>query len=143
MGTDAFHARILIVDDQASNLRLLEHTLHRAGFVSIVSTTNPLEVGQLHQLEPFDLLILDVQMPRMNGFEVIDEVRITQDDSRVAILVITADPSQMVRAMEAGANGFLSKPFVLTEVQLRIRMLLESRMNHVAALKGEKQQTLS
>lgn len=119
---DVLHSRILIVDDQDSNVRLLEYTLRRGGFLAVTSTTDPLEVCALHRQHSYDLIILDLQMPRMSGFEVIESLR---QAGPVAILVITADPAQMVRALEAGARGFISKPFVLSEVQQRVRLMLE------------------
>ena len=119
---DVLRARILIVDDQQANLRLLEFALRRGGYVAVSSTANPLEVCALHRENPFDLILLDIQMPRMNGFEVLKAL---VEEQTVAVLVLTADPAQMVRALEAGATGFLSKPFVLAEVLTCVRLMLE------------------
>jgi DNA-binding response OmpR family regulator len=117
-------ARILIVDDQESNLRLLEYTLRRAGHLAVSSTSDPVAACALHRLNRYHLILLDLQMPRMNGFEVMAELaRI--EGSRVAVLVLSADPAQMVRALEAGASGFLSKPFVLGEVVKQVHGMLE------------------
>jgi DNA-binding response OmpR family regulator len=123
--TDVFSARILIVDDQESNLRLLEYALRRGGYLAVTATANPLEVSALHRRHRYDLILLDIQMPRMNGFEVLQGLRSPGKEDSVAVLVLTADPAQMVRALESGATGFLSKPFVLAEVLTCVRLLLE------------------
>lgn len=123
--TDAFSARILIVDDQDSNLRLLEFALRRGGYTAVSSTANPMEVCALHHEHPYDLILLDIQMPRMNGFEVLEGLRCLVEEKAVAVLVLTADPAQMTRALAAGATGFLSKPFVLAEVLTCVRLMLE------------------
>ena len=128
--TDILGARILIVDDQQANLRLLEYALRRAGYLDVASTAEPLEVSALHRRNDYDLIILDLQMPHMNGFQVMEELMRVEGGERVVILVLSADPAQMIRAMEAGAAGFLSKPFVLAEVVLRVRLLLEKPLNH-------------
>jgi CheY-like chemotaxis protein len=122
---DVFRSRILIVDDQESNLRLLEYTLRRGGYVAVASTTDPAAVCALHRQNRYDLILLDIQMPGMNGFEVLEGLRNMGGD-RAAVLVLTADPAKMLPALEAGASGFLSKPFVLTEVLLRVRLMLEA-----------------
>ena len=126
--TDAFGARILIVDDSESNVRLLEFTLRRAGYRGVSSTTEPTQVSALHRQDPFDLILLDLQMPRMNGFEVMAALSDVEDVESAAVLVLSADPSQRSSAMQAGATDFLSKPFDLTELLLRVRRLLETRM---------------
>jgi DNA-binding response OmpR family regulator len=122
--TEAFHARILVVDDQETNVRLLEYALGRAGYVAVSSTTDSTKVGALHLRNHYDLILLDLQMPRMNGFEVMTGLGELEGEGGVAVLVLSADPSQEARAMEAGARGFLSKPFVLTEVLRRVRLML-------------------
>lgn len=119
--TDVFGARILIVDDQESNVRLLEFTLRRGGYVAVASTTNPFEVCALHRQNRYDLILLDLQMPGMNGFEVLEGLK---NEETVSVLVLSADPAQMVQALAAGAKGFLSKPFVLTEVLARVHLIL-------------------
>jgi len=119
--TDLRSARILIVDDQDSNLRLLEFTLQRAGYAAVTSTSRPLEVCALHEEHHYDLILLDLQMPAMSGFEVMAALA---GKAPVAILVLSADPGQMVRSLEAGARGFLSKPFVLTEVLRQVELML-------------------
>jgi len=115
-------AGILIVDDQQSNLRLLEFVLRRAGYVGVSSTTEPSQVCALHRRDHYDLIILDLQMPHMNGFQVMEELA---KGEGAVILVLSADPAQMTRALVAGAAGFLSKPFVVAEVVARVQAMLE------------------
>lgn len=122
--TDASRAKILIVDDQDSNLRLLEFVLCRGGFLSVTSTSKAAEVCELHRVNRYDLILLDLRMPVMNGFAVMAALGKTDPP---AILVHSADPAQMVSALEAGASGFISKPFVLADVVSRVRSLLETK----------------
>jgi adenylate cyclase len=124
--TDILGARILIVDDQQANLRLLEYMLGRAGYTAVASTTEPREVCALHRWNHYDLIILDLQMPHMDGFQVMEELAHAGGAKKAVILVLSADPAQMVRALEAGAAGFLSKPFVLAEVVQSVKQLLET-----------------
>jgi DNA-binding response OmpR family regulator len=121
---DCSSARILIVDDQPSNVRLLEHTLRRGGFLNVSSTTEPREVASLHAEHRYDLILLDLQMPPMTGYEVMQAIS-AGDVPRAAILVMSADPAQKIPALQAGADSFLSKPFVLAEVVAHVRAILE------------------
>ena len=72
---DIHNARILIVDDQASNVQLLVQMLRGAGYACVTSTTNPLEVCSLHQKNRYDLILLDLQMPGMDGFQVMEGLK--------------------------------------------------------------------
>jgi len=123
---DVLRARILVVDDQQCNLRLLEFALRRAGYVGVASTSEPMEVCALQGLNDYALIILDLQMPQMNGFQVMEELRKIECGKRIAILVLSADPAQKTRALAAGAASFLSKPFVLAEVVERVHDLLDA-----------------
>jgi len=120
-------ARILIVDDQRSNIRLLEHTLKRAGYDEVMSTIEPRAVAALYREHHFDLIMIDLQMPEMNGFQVMEELRGMGGAERVALLAMSADPEQMPAALQAGGSSFLSKPFLLADVVSRVRLLLELR----------------
>jgi adenylate cyclase len=122
--------KILIVDDQQANVRLLEITLRGAGFVSIASTTDPREVCALHQANSYDLILLDLQMPGMDGFEVMEGLKKIEIGGYLPVLVITAQPSHSLRALEAGAKDFIGKPINLAEVLLRVRNMLEVRLLH-------------
>ena len=127
--TEVFGARILIVDDQSSNVKLLEFTLRRAGYREVSSTSDPLQVAALHRQNRYHLILLDLQMPHMNGFEVMVALSEAEDPVSVAVLVLSADPSQTSAALQCGASDFLGKPFDLGEVLLRVRRLLEKTMD--------------
>ncbi|MEA2237246.1 MAG: two-component system, cell cycle response regulator [Thermoanaerobaculia bacterium] len=119
--TDPLQSRILVVDDQESNARLLEFALRRGGYLAVTSTTQPVDVCSLHRQNRYDLILLDLQMPRMNGFDVLAALA---GEAPVAVLVLSADPSQESRALASGAKDFLSKPFVLTEVLARVALIM-------------------
>jgi CheY-like chemotaxis protein len=131
---DILDARILIVDDVAANVHLLEHMLGGAGYRVVSSTTDPTEVCSLHRANRYDLILLDLQMPVMDGFAVLDALKAMKADSEVPVLVITAEPGHKLRALQAGAKDFVSKPFELVEVMTRIHNLLEVRLLHRALL---------
>lgn len=119
--------RILIVDDQQSNVRLLEHTLRRAGFEEVMSTTEPRDVSAMHKEHRYDLILLDLQMPELNGFEVMEQLQAVRAAQPVAILVLSADSTQTPAVMEAGADGFMGKPFRLPDVVERVQLMLKAR----------------
>jgi CheY-like chemotaxis protein len=125
--SEASTAKILIVDDQKSNIRLLEQTLKRAGYAAVVSTTEPRAVAALHEQHRFDLMLLDLQMPELNGFEVMEQLQEVRRANPVAILVLSADSTQMPAVFEAGADSFLGKPFRLPEVVERVQLMLKPR----------------
>jgi adenylate cyclase len=118
--------RILIVDDQKSNVRLLEHTLRRAGFVEVSSTVDAREVAAMHREHHYDLILLDLQMPEMNGFQVMAQLQEVRAENPVSILVLSADATQTKTALEEGADGFMGKPFRLPDVVERIQSLLSA-----------------
>ena len=126
--SEILSARILIVDDQESNVSLLEQMLMEAGYIFVTSTMNPLEVCALHRNNRYDLILLDLQMPGMDGFQVMEGLKTNTADSFLPVLVITAQPGHKLRALQAGARDFISKPFDLLEVKTRIRNLLEVRL---------------
>lgn len=124
------HAKILIVDDQEANVSLLEQMLVGAGYESIASTTDPEQVCELHLRNHYDLILLDLQMPGMDGFQVMEGLQEIETDSYLPVLVITAQPEHKLRALKAGAKDFVSKPFDLAEVLLRVHNMLEVRLLH-------------
>jgi serine phosphatase RsbU (regulator of sigma subunit) len=126
--SDIFKAGVLIVDDQPANVRLLERTLAGAGYTSVTATTNPLEVCDLHRTHRYDLILLDLQMPGMDGFQVMEDLKALEADGYLPVLVITAQPDQKLRALRAGARDFISKPFDLAEVLARVHNMLEVRL---------------
>jgi PAS domain S-box-containing protein len=121
-------ARILIVDDQPANIALLEQTLQQAGYTHVTSTLNPLEVCALHRRNDYDLILLDLQMPGMDGFQVMDVLKAAEPGRYLPVLVVTAQPSHKLRALQAGAKDFVTKPFDLIELKTRIRNMLEVRL---------------
>jgi len=128
---DMLKASILIVDDQQANVSLLEQMLHDTGYVSIASTMDPREVCELHRKNRYDLILLDLQMPGMDGFQVMDGLKKIETDGYLPVLVITALPGHKLRALKAGAKDFVSKPFDLAEVLVRVYNMLEVRLLHL------------
>ena len=126
--TEILNASILIVDDQEANVMLLEQVLRKAGYTRITSTMDPQAVRALHQQHRYDLILLDLQMPEMDGFEVMEGLRDIEAGSYLPVLVITAQPGHKLRALQAGAKDFVSKPFDLVEVKTRIHNMLEVRL---------------
>ena len=121
-------ASILIVDDQESNILLLAQLLSDAGYSQVSSTMNPQEVCALHRHNRYDLILLDLQMPLMDGFQVMEGLKTNAADAYLPVLVLTAQPGHKLRALQAGAKDFISKPFDLVEVKTRIHNLLEVRL---------------
>ena len=125
---DILNAKILIVDDQAANVQLLEQMLRNDGYRCVTSTRNPHEVYALHRDHHYDLILLDLQMPAMDGFQVMDGLKEINADGYLPVLVISAQPNHKLRALSAGAKDFIAKPFDLVEVKTRIRNMLEVRL---------------
>ena len=125
---DILNASILIVDDQPANVALLAQMLEGAGYTRVTSTMDPFEVSGLYREHHYDLILLDLQMPGMDGFEVMEELKTDHADSYLPVLVITAQPGHKLRALQAGAKDFISKPFDLVEASTRIHNMLEVRL---------------
>ena len=126
--SDILNAGILIVDDQGANVKLLERLLGDAGYANVTSTTTPGDVAALHRKNHYDLILLDLQMPGMDGFEVMEALKGDAADSYLPVVVLTAQPAHKLRALQAGAKDFISKPFDLLEVKTRIHNMLEVRL---------------
>ncbi len=126
--SDIHAARILIVDDQESNVTLLEQLLTESGYSRVATTMNSLAVCGLHRQNRYDLILLDLQMPNMDGFQVMEGLKTNEADSYLPVIVLTAQPGHKLRALQAGAKDFISKPFDLVEVMTRIRNMLEVRL---------------
>ncbi|MBF0274840.1 MAG: response regulator [Nitrospinae bacterium] len=129
---DILNGRILIVDDLDSNVKLLERSIESAGYGSFISTTDPIEVVDLYQSFEPDLLILDINMPEMDGFEVMKALKDISNDDYLPILVLTAqtDRETRIKALKAGAKDFITKPFDKVELLNRINNMLEVRLLH-------------
>jgi serine phosphatase RsbU (regulator of sigma subunit) len=130
---DILNARILIVDDKDVNVRLLEGMLRIAGYTSVESTTDPNQVCSLHRKNHYSLILLDLQMPGTDGFQVMEGLKEIEADGYLPVLVITAQPAHKLRALEAGAKDFVSKPFDLAELRARVHNILEVRLLHLEA----------
>ena len=126
--SDILNASILIVDDQQANVTLLELLLSEAGYTNVSSTMNSLEVSALHRQHQYDLILLDLQLPEMDGFQVMDSLKTNAADPYLSVIVLTAQPDHKLRALQAGAKDFISKPFDLIEVKCRIHNILEVRL---------------
>jgi len=124
VSADSAQSKILIVDDQISNVKLLEFTLRRGGYLDVASTTDPTQIAAMHKENQYDLILLDLQMPVMSGFQVMQLLRAQEGTRRVGILVISADPALAVAALEGGADNFLSKPYLLADVLNNVQLLL-------------------
>lgn len=126
--SEILNASILIVDDQEANILLLERMLGDAGYRNIESTMNPRAVCSAHLEHRYDLILLDLQMPEMDGFQVMEGLKDIETDGYLPVLVVTAQPGHKLRALQAGAKDFVSKPFELIEVLTRIHNMLEVRL---------------
>jgi len=124
-------AKVLVVDDLPANVLLLERMLAGAGYSAVTSTLDPRAVRALHEQNRYDLIVLDLQMPGMDGFEVMDGLKSIEADAYLPVLVVTAQPDHKLRALKAGARDFISKPFDVAEVLTRVHNLLEVRLLHV------------
>ena len=133
---DILKAGILVVDDQEVNVLLLERMLRGAGYVSITSTMDPNEVCELHRRNRYDLILLDLLMPVMDGFKVMEGLKEIEEGSYLPVLVITAQPDHKLRALKTGAKDFISKPFDLAEVLARVHNMLEVRLLHTELRKA-------
>ena len=125
---DIYNARILIVDDQPVNVALLEQLLAESGYKQVSSTMAPQTVCALHKANNYDLILLDLKMPLMDGFAVMEGLKKSPQDAYLPVIVLTAEPGHKLRALQAGAKDFISKPFDLVEVKTRIYNMLEVSM---------------
>src|SRR2546430_5170948 len=128
--SDLFAGRILIVDDEPANVRLLERIVRNAGWAAVRSTTEPRGAAALHAELRSDLVLLDLMMPYLDGVAVMQQLRSTIADGEfLPIVILTADATGDAkrRALDAGATDFLTKPFDHMEIVLRIKNLLETR----------------
>ena len=126
--SEILNASILIVDDQAANVQLLEQLLSEAGYTCVAFTMNPEEVGTLHAKNQYDVILLDLKMPVMDGFQVMENLKKNDADKYLPVIVLTAEPGHKLRALKAGVKDFISKPFDLVEVKTRIHNMLEVRL---------------
>src|SRR6202521_788211 len=131
--SDILRGKVLIVDDRKVNVLMFEQMLRGAGYVSITSTMDPGEVCRLHRKNRYDLILLDLVMPGTDGFQVMQELMKIEIEGYLPVLAVTAHPDHKLRALQCGAKDFISKPFDLAEVLMRVRNMLEVRLLHEAA----------
>jgi magnesium transporter len=129
--SDILNANILIVDDQSANVILLEQMLRGAGYASVTGTLDSHQVFELHKNNRYDLILLDLQMPDLDGFQVMEGLKTIETEGYLPVLVLTAQPAHKLRALQAGARDFVSKPFDLAEVLMRVHNMLEVRLLHL------------
>ena len=125
---DILNSSVLIVDDMEYNIQIVERMLRGAGYTRISTTTDPKTVCGLHRQNRYDLILLDIQMPGMDGFEVMEGLREIEAGGYLPVIVITAVPDNNLRALQAGAKDFIVKPFDLAEVLARVHNMLEVRL---------------
>lgn len=128
--SDTLLGKILLVDDLEINIVLLERILRNAGYVSVTTTMNSASVCELHRQHCYDLILLDLQMPGMDGFQVMEGLKTIEASDYLPVIVITAQPDHKLQALNAGAKDFISKPFELAEVLARVHNMLEVRLLH-------------
>ncbi|AFV00058.1 HD domain-containing phosphohydrolase [Simiduia agarivorans] len=132
--------KVLIVDDNAVNIVIVEKILRQDGFNNIYSTTDAKSVRDLYREHDFDAILLDVHMPEMNGFDVMAELQADNPDDYLPILMLTADHTPETRhlSLSSGAKDFISKPFERVEVLFRVRNIVEVRMLHKEVLNANE-----
>ena len=128
--TDILKAKVLIVDDQEMFAVLLKEMLEQAGHTNVTYTTNPYEVCELHRTNHYKVILLDLRMPGMNGFQVMKDLNATKADDYAPVLAITGEAAYKLPALKAGAKDFICKPFDVEEVLTRVRNMLEIRLMH-------------
>jgi putative two-component system response regulator len=123
-------AKILIIDDEPANVMVLEETLKQSGQTSIQSITDPRQALETYKIFQPDLVLLDLNMPHLNGFEVLAQIKEADPENNVPIMILTAqiDQGTRLQALDSGVRDFLTKPFDILEVSLRIRTMLEMRL---------------
>jgi CheY-like chemotaxis protein len=126
--SNILNAKILIADNQESNVLLLQRMLVNEGYTCIAISMESSKVCELHRRNRYDLILLDLRMPGMDGFEVMEGLKKIELQNDLPVLVVTAQPDLKERAILAGAKDFIDKPFNRVEVLTRVRNLLEIRL---------------
>jgi two-component system cell cycle response regulator len=137
---EILNAKILVVDDSADNVELMLEILREAGYTDVSSTMLPEQVCPMHRQQCYDLILLDLQMPGLNGFQVMKGLKEIEQGGYLPVLALTAQPSFKIAALEAGARDFISKPFDLLEVHKRIHNMLEVRLLYKELAQYSRQQ---
>ena len=122
-------AKILVVDDQPANVTLIEKILEIDGYLNVISTTDPTQVESIYMEQNSDLILLDLNMPIMDGYQVLEKIReVDPDYPPIIVLTAQSDRDSRIKALDLGARDFLAKPFDRVELMTRIRNMLEVRI---------------
>jgi putative two-component system response regulator len=129
---DLNNSRILLVDDEIMNLEIIQELLEDAGYNNIIATSDPENAVDIYKKNVLDLVLLDINMPMMTGFEVMAQFNEVYYPLPPPILILTAqgDKKTLLKALNSGARDFLRKPFDFEEIILRVRNLLEMHLAH-------------
>lgn len=129
---EVLQAKILIIDDEPVNVMLLQKILERAGYQNVHGTSNPGDVEGICSNTEFDAFLLDIRMPQLDGYDIMDLLKKKYANDYIPVLVLTAqtDRETRLKALECGAKDFLTKPFDQIEALTRIHNLLEVRLMH-------------
>lgn len=125
-----FHAKILVVDDCEDTLELVSNSLALSGYTQVSTTNDPTQVRILHAMQRYDLILLDMQMPRMDGLEVIESLRDLEPQGYLPVMAISGDVRYKLTALKAGSRDFVHKPYDHEELQQRVHHLLEVRLQY-------------
>jgi two-component system cell cycle response regulator len=141
---EILNADILIVDDLEANVQLLKQMLTEAGYLNVSSTMDSRVVSGLHRTNHYDLILLDLRMPDMDGFQVMESLKEIEAEGYLPVLAVTAEPAHKLQALRSGAKDFISKPFDVTEVLMRVHNMLEVRLLHkIACTYGKRLEELA
>jgi len=132
--------RILIVDDNLANVKLLERVLSLSGYAGMRTVTDPREVLGIYVEYKPEIILLDINMPHLDGFQVLEQLKEARKDDYFSVIMITAqsEPANRMRALDLGVNDFIGKPFDTTEVLMRIRNMLQIRKLHQQVLEQNR-----
>ncbi len=125
-------ARILIVDDEPVNLKLLNKMLSAQGYGDLVLVQDSRLVVEVYQQQRTDLILLDINMPHLDGFAVMEQLNLLNDPLLPPVVILTAQHSQdfLLRALNGGARDFITKPFDRNELLARVRNMLDAQLAH-------------
>lgn len=126
--TDILGARILVVDDDPDSAQLLAQTLALQGYSAVTVACDPRVVAELHRRHGYDLILLDMHMPAMDGLQVMEGLKESERDGYLPVLALTAEPGHRMLALQRGARDFLRKPVDPDELLLRVRNQIEVRL---------------